>query len=51
MFVNAWFAGGIATPFGGVGRSGFGREKGVEALYNCVRTKNVAIRLGATAGG
>ena len=45
VFVNEWFAGGIATPFGGVGKSGYGREKGVEALYNYVRTKNVAISL------
>jgi aldehyde dehydrogenase (NAD+) len=45
VFVNEWFAGGIATPFGGVGKSGFGREKGVEALYNYVRTKNIAISL------
>lgn len=45
VFVNEWFAGGIATPFGGVGKSGFGREKGVEALFNYVRTKNIAISL------
>ncbi|MFC4352188.1 aldehyde dehydrogenase family protein [Fodinicurvata halophila] len=45
VFVNEWFAGGVATPFGGVGRSGFGREKGLEALYNYVRTKNVAVAL------
>jgi aldehyde dehydrogenase (NAD+) len=45
VFVNEWFAGSIATPFGGVGKSGFGREKGVEALYNYVRTKNIAISL------
>lgn len=45
VFVNEWFAGGIATPFGGVGKSGFGREKGVEALFNYVRTKNIAIKL------
>ncbi len=45
VFVNEWFAGGIETPFGGVGLSGFGREKGQEALYSYVRTKNVAIRV------
>ena len=45
VFVNEWFAGGISTPFGGVEKSGFGREKGQEALYNYVRTKNIAIRL------
>lgn len=46
VFVNEWYAGGIETPFGGVGLSGFGREKGQEALYSYVRTKNVAIRVG-----
>jgi aldehyde dehydrogenase (NAD+) len=46
IFVNEWFAGGIETPFGGVGQSGFGREKGQEGLDNYVRTKNVAIKLG-----
>ncbi len=46
VFVNEWFAGGVETPFGGTGRSGYGREKGREALWNYVQTKNVAIRLG-----
>jgi aldehyde dehydrogenase (NAD+) len=45
VFVNEWFAGGIQTPFGGMKSSGYGREKGQEALYNYVQTKNVAIRL------
>ena len=45
VFVNEWYAGGIETPFGGVGLSGFGREKGQEALYSYVRTKNLALRI------
>jgi len=45
IFVNEWFAGGIETPFGGIKMSGFGREKGQEALYSYVNTKNVAIRV------
>jgi len=45
VFINEWFAGGIETPFGGVGLSGFGREKGQEALYSYVRTKNLAFRI------
>lgn len=45
VFVNEWFAGGVETPFGGVGKSGYGREKGREALANYVRTKNIAIAL------
>ncbi|MDV7145045.1 aldehyde dehydrogenase family protein [Tropicimonas sp. TH_r6] len=45
VFVNEWYAGGVETPFGGYGKSGYGREKGREALLNYVQTKNVAIRL------
>jgi aldehyde dehydrogenase (NAD+) len=45
VFVNEWFAGGIETPFGGMKLSGYGREKGQEALYNYVHTKNVAIKV------
>ncbi len=45
VFVNQWFAGGVETPFGGYGKSGYGREKGREALWNYVQTKNVAIKL------
>lgn len=46
VFVNEWYAGGVETPFGGFGKSGYGREKGREALMNYVQTKNVAIKLG-----
>ncbi|MGJ8589885.1 MAG: aldehyde dehydrogenase family protein [Yoonia sp.] len=45
IFVNEWYAGGVETPFGGFGKSGYGREKGREALWNYVQTKNIAIRL------
>jgi len=41
IFINKWFAGGIETPFGGIGESGYGREKGQEAINNYYRTKNV----------
>jgi len=44
VFVNEWYAGGVETPFGGYGKSGYGREKGREALWKYVQTKNVAIR-------
>jgi len=49
VFVNEWYAGGVETPFGGYGKSGYGREKGREALWNYVQTKNVAIKLGGAA--
>jgi len=45
VFVNEWYAGGVETPFGGFGKSGYGREKGREALWNYVQTKNIAIKL------
>ena len=44
IFINEWFAGGVETPFGGYGKSGYGREKGREALWNYVQTKNIAYR-------
>ena len=44
VFVNEWFAGGNDTPFGGMKKSGFGREKGVEAFANYVQTRNIAIK-------
>lgn len=50
VFINEWFAGGIETPFGGVGLSGFGREKGQEAIYSYVHTRNIAIRLQMDSG-
>jgi len=46
VFVNEWYAGGVETPFGGYGKSGYGREKGREALWNYVQTKNIAIKRG-----
>ena len=46
VFVNEWYAGGIETPFSGFGKSGYGREKGREGLWNYVQTKNIAVKLG-----
>lgn len=45
VFVNEWFAGGVETPFGGVKASGYGREKGMEALAHYTQLKAVNIRL------
>lgn len=45
VFINNYGAGGgVAMPFGGFGKSGFGREKGLEALQYYTQTKNVAIK-------
>jgi aldehyde dehydrogenase (NAD+) len=47
VFVNNYGAGGgVELPFGGYGRSGFGREKGFEALEGFSVTKTIAIRHG-----
>ena len=45
VFVNNYGAGGgVELPFGGVGKSGHGREKGFEALYGFSTLKTVAVR-------
>jgi aldehyde dehydrogenase (NAD+) len=47
VFVNNYGAGGgVELPFGGMKGSGFGREKGFEALYGFSALKTVAIRHG-----
>ena len=47
VFINNYGAGGgIELPFGGVKSSGYGREKGFEALYGFTTLKTVAIRHG-----
>lgn len=44
VFINNYGAGGgVELPFGGVGKSGHGREKGFEALYGFSTLKTVAI--------
>lgn len=45
IYVNEYYAGGEETPFGGYKQSGFGREKGLEALLNYTQVKNIAIRI------
>jgi aldehyde dehydrogenase (NAD+) len=43
VFINNYGAGGgVELPFGGTGKSGFGREKGMEALYGFSVLKTVA---------
>jgi aldehyde dehydrogenase (NAD+) len=45
VFLNDYgAAGGVELPFGGVGASGHGREKGMEALYGFTTVKTVAAR-------
>ena len=45
VFINNYGAGGgVELPFGGVKSSGYGREKGFEALYGFTTLKTVALR-------
>ncbi len=47
VFVNSYGAGGgVELPFGGVKHSGYGREKGFEALYGFTVLKTVVLQHG-----
>jgi aldehyde dehydrogenase (NAD+)/betaine-aldehyde dehydrogenase len=46
VYVNGYgVAGGIELPFGGMKRSGYGRGKGIEAMYSYTQVKNVCVVL------
>ena len=45
VYVNSWFTGSIATPFGGYKQSGYSREKGQQAIKSYLQLKNVGIQL------
>ena len=47
VFLNNYGAGGgVELPFGGVGKSGHGREKGFEALYGFATMKTISVHHG-----
>ena len=47
VFINNYGAGGgVELPFGGTGHSGYGREKGFEALNSFSTIKTIAINHG-----
>ena len=47
VFVNNYGAGGgVELPFGGMKRSGYGREKGMEALHHLTTVKTVVLKHG-----
>lgn len=45
IYVNEYQAGGVETPLGGYKMSGYGREKGIEALHHYTQLKCVTIKL------
>jgi len=47
LYINSYGAGGgIELPFGGTKKSGHGREKGFEALYEVASMKTLVIKHG-----
>ena len=49
VFVNTWTTGAVQTPFGGYKQSGYGREKGIEALHHYTQLKSVTIATSSSA--
>ncbi|HEY5795109.1 MAG TPA: aldehyde dehydrogenase family protein [Bosea sp. (in: a-proteobacteria)] len=45
VYINEFFAGGVAMPFGGNRKSGFGRAKGMAGLRGYCKLKSVVARL------
>jgi len=45
VYVNEWQAGVIETPLGGYKQSGYGREKGLEAMHHYTQLKSVTVKL------
>ncbi|WP_293811253.1 aldehyde dehydrogenase family protein [uncultured Bosea sp.] len=45
VYINEFFAGGIAMPFGGNRKSGFGRAKGMAGLRSYCKLKSVVARI------
>jgi aldehyde dehydrogenase (NAD+) len=47
VYVNCYgVGGGVELPFGGYGKSGYGREKGVAGLLEYTQLKNVCVKIG-----
>ena len=45
VFVNTWSTFAVQTPFGGFKNSGYGREKGIEAINHYSHLKTVVVAL------
>ena len=46
VYINEYFSGEMASPFGGMKKSGIGRERGWETMANYTRIKNIVINIG-----
>jgi len=45
IFVNIWNTMSVQTPFGGYKNSGYGREKGIEAIHHYSHLKTVTVKI------
>lgn len=45
VYVNTWMGSIVETPFGGYKMSGYGKEKGLEALHHYTQLKSVTIHI------
>ncbi len=45
IFVNIWNTMSVQTPFGGHKNSGYGREKGIEAIHHYSHLKTVTVKI------
>jgi aldehyde dehydrogenase (NAD+) len=44
VFVNVWNTMSVQTPFGGYKNSGYGREKGIEAIHHYSHLKTITVK-------
>ena len=45
VFVNVWNTMSVQTPFGGHKNSGYGREKGIDAIHHYSHVKSVSVKI------
>ncbi|TRD22040.1 aldehyde dehydrogenase family protein [Palleronia caenipelagi] len=45
IFVNVWNTMSVQTPFGGHKNSGYGREKGIEAIHHYSHSKTITVKI------
>jgi aldehyde dehydrogenase (NAD+) len=47
VYINSWSTQSVQMPFGGHKASGYGREKGIEALNHYSQVKSISVRISA----